>query len=155
MRALGFRKGSFYILQVQTVKHSSWPFFQLLKHKWDVCIFVYEDIILSLLLNYYTIAFFFLFLKCYIWKFLGWDSNQSTVHLHHSHSNTRSEPGLQLALQLTAMPVLNPLSEAKDWNCTLMYTSWVNFHWATTGIFHTDTNYVWKYAWDIYIHHKD
>ena len=29
--------------------------------------------------------------------------------------------------------VLNPLSEARDWTCNVMVTSWVRYHWATTG----------------------
>ena len=37
--------------------------------------------------------------------------------LHHSHSNARSELCLQPAPQL---PILNPLSEARDGTCVLM-----------------------------------
>ena len=29
--------------------------------------------------------------------------------------------------------ILNPLSEARDWNCILMDTSHIRFHWATMG----------------------
>ena len=38
--------------------------------------------------------------------------------LHHSHSNTRSEP-------LTATLILNPLSEARDRTCNLIVPSWI------------------------------
>ena len=34
--------------------------------------------------------------------------------LHHGHSNARSELNLQPTPQPEAMPVLNPLSEARD-----------------------------------------
>ena len=34
--------------------------------------------------------------------------------LHHSHSNARSKLNLRPTLQLTATPILNPLSEARD-----------------------------------------
>ena len=34
--------------------------------------------------------------------------------LHQSHSNAGSEPRLQPTPQLMAMPILNPLSEARD-----------------------------------------
>ena len=44
--------------------------------------------------------------------------------LHHSHSNTGSEPRLQPTPQPMAMD-LNPLSEARDRTCVLMETSWV------------------------------
>ena len=29
--------------------------------------------------------------------------------------------------------ILNPPSEARDWTCILMDTSWICFHWATLG----------------------
>ena len=35
--------------------------------------------------------------------------------------------------------ILNPLSEARDWTCTLIDSSQVRFHWATMGTSTTDT----------------
>ena len=43
-----------------------------------------------------------------------------------------SKPHLPLTTQLMAMPVLNPLSEARDGTHILMDTSWVCYCWATT-----------------------
>ena len=51
----------------------------------------------------------------------GW-IRAAAAGLHHSHSNTRSEPHLQPALQLAATLILNPLSEARDQTCILMDT---------------------------------
>ena len=45
--------------------------------------------------------------------------------LCQSHGNARSEPRLQPTPQLTAMPILNPLREARDRACVLMDASWV------------------------------
>ena len=53
--------------------------------------------------------------------------------LHHSHSNTRSKPGLQPTPQLTQCQILNPLREARGQTYNLMVTSWIHFHWATAG----------------------
>ena len=52
--------------------------------------------------------------------------------LHRSHSNTGAEPHLQPTPQLTAMPVLKPLSEVRDQTRVLMNASQFCFHWATT-----------------------
>ena len=49
----------------------------------------------------------------------------AAAHLCHSHSNTGSEPHLQPIPQLTAMPILNPLNEARDPTHILMDISWV------------------------------
>ena len=43
--------------------------------------------------------------------------------LRHSHSNARSEPRLQPIPQLTATPILNPLSKARDSTHILTDTS--------------------------------
>ena len=55
--------------------------------------------------------------------------------LHHSLSNARSKPCLWPTPQLTA--ILDPLSEARDWNHILMDTSQDHYHWATTGTSHS------------------
>ena len=47
--------------------------------------------------------------------------------LHHSHSNTRSEPHLQPTPQLNACRIPNPLREARDRSRVLMDTSWVHY----------------------------
>ena len=41
----------------------------------------------------------------------------------HSHSNARSQACRWPTPQLTAIPIFNPLSEARDWTCVLMDTS--------------------------------
>ena len=41
------------------------------------------------------------------------------------HSNVRSEPSLWPIPHLMWCQILNPTSEARDWNCILMDTSWV------------------------------
>ena len=46
--------------------------------------------------------------------------------LHHSHNNVGSEPHLQPTPQLMAMPILNPLSKARDRTHVLMDAS--QFH---------------------------
>ena len=51
----------------------------------------------------------------------------------HSHSSTRSKPHLRPTPQLTAMPTLNPLSEAGDQTRNLMVPSWIHFLCATMG----------------------
>ena len=54
--------------------------------------------------------------------------------LHHSHGNAKSQPHLQPTLWLMAMPILNPLSGARDPTHILTDTSQVHYHRATTGI---------------------
>ena len=53
--------------------------------------------------------------------------------LHHSHSNTRSEPHLQPTSQLTERQILNPVSKARDQTQNLMVPSWICFHCAVPG----------------------
>ena len=53
--------------------------------------------------------------------------------LHQSHSNAKSEPRLQPTPQLTATPILNPLSEARDGTCIIMVPSRIHFRCTTTG----------------------
>ena len=48
--------------------------------------------------------------------------------LHHSHINAGSQPGLQPTPQLIAMPILNPLSEARDRTHVLVDASQIRFH---------------------------
>ena len=43
--------------------------------------------------------------------------------IHQGHSNTGSEPRLQPTPQLTAMPILNPPSKARDRTRNLMVPS--------------------------------
>ena len=52
--------------------------------------------------------------------------------LYHNHSNARPEPSLWPTPQLTAMPIFNPLIEARDWTCILMDASQIRFHYTTT-----------------------
>ena len=52
--------------------------------------------------------------------------------LHHSHSNTRSEPGI-LHHSWWQCQILNPLSEAKDRTCIFRDARQIRFWWATTG----------------------
>ena len=53
--------------------------------------------------------------------------------LRHSHSIARSEPHLQPTPQVTAMPDLIPLSEARDQTCNLMVPSGIGFRCAMMG----------------------
>ena len=57
----------------------------------------------------------------------------TAASLHQSHSNTGSELHLQPTPQLMAMPILNPLSEARDRTHNLMVASWIRFRCATMG----------------------
>ena len=56
-------------------------------------------------------------LQAYTTATATWDLNH-VCNLHHSSGQCW---------------ILNPLSEARDWTCVLMDTSWVCYHWATTG----------------------
>ena len=53
--------------------------------------------------------------------------------LRHSYSKGGSKPHLQPTPQLTATPILNPLSRARDQTLILMDASWVGYCWATMG----------------------
>ena len=53
--------------------------------------------------------------------------------LHHSHSKAKFKLCLQPIPQLRATQIFNPLSEARNQTHILMDTSWVHYHWATTG----------------------
>ena len=53
--------------------------------------------------------------------------------LHHSLSNARSEPCLDLHHSSWQHRILNPPSGARDQSCNLMVTSRVCFPWATMG----------------------
>ena len=53
--------------------------------------------------------------------------------LHHSQSNTGSEPRLRPTPQLKAARILNPLSEAGDRTRNLMVPSQICFHCAIMG----------------------
>ena len=54
--------------------------------------------------------------------------------LRHSHSNTRSQPRLQLHHSSRQRQILNPLSEARDRTGDLMVPSQIHFYCATMGI---------------------
>ena len=54
----------------------------------------------------------------------------TAANLHHSHSNTGSKLHLRLIPHLMAMPILNPLSKARDQTCILLLVVIVT---ATTG----------------------
>ena len=86
--------------------------------------------------NVYLIGFYFLFL------FLSFSGATPAAYggsqargligavaagLRLSHSNAGSEPCLQPTPQLTAMLILNPLSEARDRTHSLMVPSQIRF----------------------------
>ena len=58
----------------------------------------------------------------------------AATSLCHTHSNTGSTPHGHLYHRSWQRQILNPLSEARDWTCILIDTSWVCFCWATMGI---------------------
>ena len=82
--------------------------------------------------------FFFLSFQghtCDIWRFPGQGSNGAVAAgLHHSHSNSGSEPSLWPTLQLMATLILKPLSEARDRTHALMDTSGIHFPCVTMGM---------------------
>ena len=41
--------------------------------------------------------------------------------------------------------IFNPLCMVRDWTCLLMNTSWVHYHWATTGTPEKDLCQFFKY----------
>ena len=49
----------------------------------------------------------------------------------HSHTNSGSEPCLWPIPQLTALSILNPLRESRNWTHVFMDTSQVYYYWAT------------------------
>ena len=51
--------------------------------------------------------------------------------LHHSHSNARSKPHVRPTPSSGQHQILNPLSEARDQICHLMFPSQIRFHCAT------------------------
>ena len=57
----------------------------------------------------------------------------AAAFLHDSHSNSGSNPIFDLYHSSWQRWILNSMSEARDWTCVLMDTSWICFHWATTG----------------------
>ena len=71
----------------------------------------------------------------------------TAASLHHSHSNTRSEPILWPTPQLTESRILNPLIEATDRALILMNPSRVHYHWATTGNSQLLLSYCCSKAW--------
>ena len=68
--------------------------------------------------------------------------------LHLSHSNTRPETCLWPTPQLTAMPIPNTLSKARNQTCILMDTGWVHYCWATRGTPMTLSLIIWlRWSW--------
>ena len=64
----------------------------------------------------------------------SWSRGQTgaaAAGLHHSHSNTQSEPRLQPTPQLMAM--LDPRPTDQGQGSNLMDASWIRVHCTTTG----------------------
>ena len=59
-------------------------------------------------------------------------NGSAAAGLHHSRNNSGSEPHVQPTPHLMATQIL-PLSEARDWTCILVDTSWVYSCQATMG----------------------
>ena len=82
-------------------------------------------IAISTLFIYFCLFFFCLFraeLAAYGGSQARGQIGAIAAGLHHSHSNTRSKPRLRAAPQCTAMPDLNPLSEARHQTQVLVDT---------------------------------
>ena len=61
---------------------------------------------------------------------------KSELHLPaYTTATATSDPscGCDLHHSSWQCRILNPLSEARDWTCILMVTSWVCYHWTTNG----------------------
>ena len=106
-------------------------------HSFDYCSFV-----ISCEIGAYGPSNFLLFQDCvclFLAAPLAYGSSQAegwigatNAGLRDSHSNMRSEPHLQPTPQLTAMQILDSLSEARDLIHLLLDTSWIRFHLTTT-----------------------
>ena len=85
----------------------------------------------------FSFFFFFGFLGPLLWHMeiprLGGPVGAAAASLHHSHSNSGSQPCLWPTPQLMVTLDPDPLSEARDQNCIFMGTSWIRFHCATMG----------------------
>ena len=72
-------------------------------------------------MEFFLIIIIFLFFGLFRAALMAYGSSQArgqiravAAGLRHSYSNPRSKPRLQPTPQLTTMPILNPLSEARD-----------------------------------------
>ena len=77
-------------------------------------------------LNFYSFCFFRTALRAYGGSQARGLIGAVAAGLHHSHNNARSELHLRPTPKLTAMPILNPLSKARDQTHNLMVPSWVH-----------------------------
>ena len=80
--------------------------------------------------SYFFFFFFFLCTQAYGGPQAS--GQIGAVAAGHSHSQVRSKLCLVTLPPLGAMPLLNPLSEAKDRTCILMDAGQICFCWATT-----------------------
>ena len=92
---------------------------------YDMQELIWGELCSLLLLLCHSVFFFFFVFLLFLWAApTAHGGTQArgrigavAASLHHSHSNARSELCLQPAPQL---PILNPLSEARDGTCVLM-----------------------------------
>ena len=87
-----------------------------------------------------SLSFFFFFLFLVKATPMASGSSQArdwirTAAAGHSHSHSNWDPShvCDLYHRSRQRQILNPLSEARDQTCILMDTSWISYHWATTG----------------------
>ena len=83
------------------------------------------------LFSFSSFFFFFLFRAApvaYVSSPAKFQIGVTAAGLHHSHSNTGSEPRMQATPQSSQQhQILNLLSKARDQICTLMDNSWICF----------------------------
>ena len=98
--------------------------------------FFFLSFLLSFLLSFFLSLLFRAALAAYGGSQARcWIRDTVSGHSHrHSHSTARFEPCLWLTPQLTATPILNPLSKARDQTQNLMVSSWICSHCITTRI---------------------
>ena len=68
---------------------------------------------------------------CSMWKFLGPGVQLELQLPAYATAPARPDPSHICNLQHSWIP--NPLSEARDQTCILMYTSWAHYSWAIMG----------------------
>ena len=149
-RTIYWKKTPFFLdwAVFTTLSEFSWPYFFGL----FLDFFVFNRWVCLIFCQSYTVFLCFLF--CLFVCFLlyratpaAYGSSQArsqmgatAASLHHSYSNARFEPCLQLHHSKWQCQIFNPLNGAKDQTCILTDTSRVRFHWATTG---TPTTLYW------------